>query len=91
MEQWITIQGIVCGKLSRFVGRGVRALVASLGWDPWWRRREGEGPVITTPMSLVVRLFLKRMLDESGVRDIGDGGKYRAKGMRNVQFSDSLL
>ena len=85
------IQGIVCGKLSRFVRRGVRALVAGLGWDTWWRRREEEGPIITTPRSWVVRLVLKRVLNDGRVSDIGNGGEYRAKGMRNVQFGDGVL
>ena len=91
MEQRITIQGIVCRKLSRFVRRGVRALAVGLGWDPWWRRREEEGPIIATPRSWVVRLVLKRMLNDSRVRDIGKGGEYRAKRMRNVQFGDGVL
>ena len=85
------IQGIVRGKLSRFVRRGVRALVAGLGRDPWWSRREEEGPIMTTPRSWVVRLVLKRMLNDSRVRDIGKGGEYRAKRMRNVQFGDGVL
>ena len=91
MEQGITIQGVVCGKVSRFVIRGVRALVVGLGWDTWWRRREEEGPIMTTPRSWVVRLVLKRVLNDGRVSDIGNGGEYRAKRMRNVQFGDGVL
>ena len=50
-----------------------------------------EIPVITIPGNLVVRPVLKRVLNDSRARDVGNGGKCRSRRMRNVQFGESVL
>ena len=50
-----------------------------------------EIPVITIPGNLVVSPVLKRVLNDSRARDVGNGGKCCPKRMRNIRFGDSVL